>query len=238
MGRGITFTQLTTKSPLGHRDGKPSYQPSHSHPDHTHPAPSVQLDDPIQRHQSEQTQPHSQDPLRGPARQPSSRSISLRVCGSWEGCREGLLGQGAKFGDIPPPHPGRVLAPRSLSAPSKLHSQSSPHICLCSAGFGNALGGWDIKGGAASAAVLKFQPAPMSSGHSSWQQLCPMLPVRGGSLSCTHWYQEFLRLQHCLYCRWGKAGLYTVAGIVPQPMPGWGDLGGWDEPATQVILDT
>lgn len=37
--RGITSTHLTTKNPLGHKDGKlegePSHQPSHSHPDYT-----------------------------------------------------------------------------------------------------------------------------------------------------------------------------------------------------------
>lgn len=52
-----------------------------------------------------------------------------------------------------------------------------------------------------------------------------MLPVCCGSLSCTHWCQEFLRLSTAYTAGAGKAGLYIVVGTVPQPVPVWGDVG-------------
>lgn len=130
--------------------------------------------------------PAPSTPLRGPARHPSSRIICLRVLGSlwvlgrlrgktpWRGPH--------KLADIPPPHPGRVLAPRSSSVPSKLHSQSLLHTCLCSAGFGSALGGLGHQRGGCKHC---YHQIPACS-HVIWpQQLAAALPHTPSALRFT-----------------------------------------------------
>lgn len=120
-GRGITSTHLTTKSPLGNRDGKlegePSYQPSHSILT-THRVPSSTISE-------DKPSPTPRTPLRGPARHPSSRNTSFIVCVSWGGCRGGLQGWGSLLA-FPHLTPGGCWHPGVCQLPP--NCTPSPHF--------------------------------------------------------------------------------------------------------------